>query len=73
MNLSEIEKSQIKHIVESPQWETVKRLADLFIQRIQSKSVIRDTQWETIKDTITKEAKVQGIREFIQELFNQTK
>lgn len=71
--LTDIEKAQIKHIIESPQWETVKRVADLFIQKIQSRSVISDNQWETIKNTITKEGKVQGIREFIQELFNQTK
>jgi len=66
--LSDLEKKQLKYIVQSPQWEAVERFAEEMIKRIQTGSTIKDTEWETLKATIEKEAFIQAIKMFINEI-----
>jgi len=66
--LSDLEKKQLKHIVQSPQWRAVERFAEEIIKKFQDSSSIRDTQWETLKATIEREAFIQAIKTFINEI-----
>mgnify|MGYP001579982294 CR=1 FL=1 len=68
MKLSEIEKAQIRGIIYSPQWETVKLVAGQVINKFRSENTIQQSEWETLRDTLLKEGKAQGVEQFFQEL-----
>ena len=70
--LTKLEKSQIIGTIQSPQWATFERFAEAVIQKLQSENCVSETEWETLNKTIIKEGKVQGIREFFQELIKVT-
>lgn len=63
------EKNAIKRILQDPAWNTIQRCAELLITNIQDQAVVKDTEWETIRATIERQAMVEGIRKFIQELW----
>lgn len=67
--ITNIEKQQILHILQSPQWTTVERLAELQIDQIKEQPSIADTEWKTLQNILVKEGKIAGIREFINELY----
>ena len=69
--ISQTEKSQIRQILSSPQWQTVELLANTLMAKIREDTPIRDTEWDTLKAVLAQEGKVQGIKEFIQELYKQ--
>lgn len=69
--ITKTERQQIKHILVSPQWQTIERLATLFTDKIMYESVLRDNEWETIKTALMNEGQVQGIKRFIQELYKE--
>jgi hypothetical protein len=69
--LTQQEKSQIRGILQSPQWKTIERLADLVCTNIKNDSPLRDTQWETLRVLLSQEGQIQGIRTFIREAYNQ--
>jgi len=71
MNLTKTEKEQIKYLVRSPQWQAVERAAELYIEKIRNSSKIKNTQWETIKSLLKDEGKVEGIKDFLNELSKQ--
>lgn len=64
------QKSSLKNLVNSPQWQIVTYLAEEYIKRIQNQPVVMDSEWETAKQTIGKEKQVEGIRGFMGEIFN---
>ena len=70
MKLTPEQKSALKNFLQSPQWETVRFLADEYIDRVRTGSSVKDTEWETAVSILSKENKEAGVREFIQELFN---
>lgn len=72
MKLTEAEKSQVRAIIQSPQWRAVERVANLFRENIESDSVVRDSQWDTLKTALINEGKSRGIKGFIDELYKTT-
>jgi hypothetical protein len=70
MNLSENQKSALRGLLQSPQWRIVLSLADEYIKRVAERPGLLDTEWESIKQMCLKEGEVQGIRNFLQEVFN---
>lgn len=72
MKLTDLEKSQVRGLIYSPQWATVQKVAEYLIIRFRGENTLRDTQWETLRDTIKKEGKAQGVEEFFQELLKQS-
>lgn len=70
--LTELEQSQIRQLVQSPQWTTVERAADLLIKMIQDNSPIRDTTDDTLKELYLQEGQIRGIRNFLQKLLNES-
>ncbi len=64
------QKSSLKNLVNSPQWQIVVFLAEEYIKHVQERSTLQESDWETLKQTCLKEGEVQGIRNFIQEIFN---
>lgn len=67
--ISTVEKSQIRQLLSSPQWQTLERVANDLMAKIREDTPIRDTEWDTIKALLAQEGKVQGIKELIQELY----
>lgn len=61
-------KSQIRQLVQSPQWKSVEHVAEQLIAKIQDNSPLRETNDETLKELFMQEGKVRGIREVFQEL-----
>ena len=71
MKLTDLQKSQLRNLLGSPQWRIVAYIAEELIKNIQKNSSIADTEWETLRTTVDKEGKVKGIREFFQEVMKQ--
>jgi hypothetical protein len=67
--LEDKQKSSLKNLIQSPQWKIVEFVAEEYIKRINNGSSIRETDWETLREVVGREGKVQGVREFIQELY----
>lgn len=67
--ISSGERKQILQLLQSPQWQTVERFAQILTDSIRSDSVVAETEWETIKKTLLREGQEQGIKRLIQELY----
>lgn len=72
MNLTDIEKSQVRGIIYSPQWKSIEKIAEAVIQKFRGENTLRESEWETLKDTVLKEGKAQGVEQFFQELLIQS-
>lgn len=68
--ISNPEKRQCRQIIQSPQWKVVEMIANEMCNKINSDSNIRDSEWETVKTTLINDGMVRGIRNFIQEIYN---
>lgn len=66
--ITELEKSQIRQIIGSPQWKTIENLANELCQKIREESIVQDTEWGTLKMALLNEGQRQGISRFFQEL-----
>ena len=71
--LTELEKSQVRGLIYSPQWKSIERVAELVIQKFRGENTLKETEWETLRDTVLKEGRAQGVEQFFQELLNQSK
>ena len=71
--LNDLEKSQIRGLIYSPQWKSIEKIAELVIQKFRGENTLKETEWETLRDTVLKEGKAQGVEQFFQELLNQSK
>lgn len=69
MTLSNAEKSQVKQLLQQPQWQVIERIANELCLQLRDGSVITPTQWETLQAVLTREGEVRGIRKLIQELY----
>lgn len=65
------ERAQLRSIVQSPQWATVKQLAESLCIKTKVDVGVRDTEWDFLKDSLLAEGKVLGIKQFIQEVANE--
>ena len=66
-----MEKSQIRQLTASPQWQTIQRLAELYIKNIRENSPIRDNIDGTVIETLMQEGKIRGIRDFMKLLIDE--
>ncbi len=71
MALNEHEKSQIRSLIQDQRWGVLVKLSDEFMAHIKNDDPVRETEWDTIKATISQGAKIEGIKNFIQEIFKQ--
>lgn len=67
--ISKQEKSRMKMIVCSPDYDIIKKIGDELKDKIKSENVVRDTEWETVKALLDREGQVKGIDRIIKELF----
>lgn len=72
MKLNDLEKSQIRGLINSPQWATIQKVAELVVQEFRGENTLRDTEWESLRDTVLKEGRAQGVEQFFQELTRQS-
>jgi len=71
--LNEREHSALRVIQQTPQWQVVLRLKDMVIDKIKSNPIKKDSEWEMTKSMLEQEGKINGIKEFFQEVFNNSK
>lgn len=69
--ITSAEKSQIRQLLQSPQWRTIEHIKEMYIQRVRDISNLHETEWETAKSVALEEGRVNGINEFFQELMTQ--
>jgi len=69
--ISNSEKSQIKILLQSPQWKVAERVAGELCDKISYNSKLRPTEWETLQTLLIQEGQVQGIKLFVKELYNE--
>lgn len=65
MTLSPIQKKQLKHIIQSNEWDIVILLVSKLINKWNLEKTKRDSEFETIWATAQKEAKVEALNQFI--------
>ena len=65
------EKSQVRMILQSPQWKTIEALANKFCDEVSYSNKVRDSEWDTLKAVLIDEGQVRGIRKFLQELYKE--
>lgn len=70
--LTELERSQIRGLIYSPQWKTIEKIAELFIQKARGEVTTNGTEWEMVRDTLLNQGKAQGVERFFQELLKVT-
>lgn len=62
------ERSQIFSLIASPQWETIRQVAEEFCVKAKTETSSASTEWEFIQACLIAEGKAQGVRQFLQEL-----
>jgi len=65
------ERAQLKALIQDPKFRTLERMADLLCDKIAYESSVRESEWETLKTTVEQEGKVRGIKQLIQELYEE--
>jgi len=69
--ISTPEKSQIKRVLQDPAWAAVQHCAEELIKDTEASYVVKDNEWETIKCAISRESRIQGIKDFIAKLYHE--
>lgn len=67
--ITQSQKVSLKRVLQDPSWSVVQFVADELISTIQDSFVVRDSEWETAKGAVDRESQIQGIRRFIQSLY----
>ena len=69
--LTDLEKSQIRGLVYSPQWATVQKVAEDLVIKFRGEITSNGTEWEMVRDTLLNQGKAQGVEQFFQELLKE--
>jgi len=67
--ISTNEKSQLRALLQSPQFRIVENIAKELTQNMKDQSNKRDTEWETAAAVVFEEGQIQGINKLLQELY----
>lgn len=67
--ISNTQKSQIKQLLQSPQWDAVEQMMNETIQQMREEAILRETEWETLKAACLQQGRIEGINRIIQELY----
>lgn len=70
MNIQE--RSQIRTIIQSPQWKTIEAVANQLKQAWMEENQLRETVEETAMNVAKQQGRIEGINHFIQELYKQS-
>lgn len=63
-----IESNQLRNLMQSETWDILMRRLAKTIDQIQNMNVIGSNEFETLKLTFTREAKIQALKDFFNEL-----
>ena len=63
------QKAAVRQLLQSPQWQIVEEIIKESRRSIMERPALRDSQWETLKETIRKEAMIEGMSLLLQELY----
>lgn len=68
IKLTKVEISQLRQLVNSSQWETVKRVASLYATNLLNNSLDCSSRWKFISSSLLKKGKIMGIDNLLQEI-----
>lgn len=68
--ISQSDKAALRVLMQSPQWAVVEQVAKEIIDQIRDQSCLKESEWETAKAVALEEGQVQGIHNFLKQLFN---
>lgn len=71
MSLAKTEKTQLRQLMQSPQWGALDHLIRDLIDKAKNGKQAGDTEWDTIRNTLVNEGRERGLTELIQELYAQ--
>lgn len=71
MSLSKPEKSQLKQLIQTPQFAALDHLIKEMIEKYQDEIGARETEWDTIKITLMNEGRIRGLTELMKEIYLQ--
>lgn len=71
MKLTNIERSLLKKLMQSPEFPLVQRMGEMMCREIEEESIMRSTEWETMSAGLLKEGRLLGIKCFMREFYNQ--
>lgn len=69
--ISRNEKGMCKQLLSTPQWKIAEQIANEMCSKIKEDSVVRATEWDTLQATLLNEGQIRGIRNFIQQLYQE--
>lgn len=67
--VSSQDKSAIKQLLQSPQWQVAERLANELRDQIAYESKVGGTEWESLRKLLGDDGQIRGIERFIKELY----
>lgn len=68
--ISDRDKSLLKKLVTSSEWNLVNLVAEELLQDIRQRSNVAETEWETLKNTLMNEGEQRGILRILQRLID---
>lgn len=71
MSLSNSERTQLRQLLQSPQWGSFEHLMKDLLDKWRDEFGAKDTEWETLRNTLTNEGKIKGVTELSQEIYRQ--
>ena len=69
--ISSNERTMVKNLLTQPQWRLAEQIANEMCSKLKEDSIVRNTEWDTIQAALLNEGQIRGIRNFIQELYQQ--
>lgn len=69
--ITPIDKTRIKHLMKSDEWESVIRFFAYKIGKWKDEEIIGATEFETLKNLHRSQGKVEGLSEFMEQLERQ--
>jgi len=62
-------KQLLQSLVNSPQWEAIKSVAEETIINIRNENMLKDTAGETFKEVALQEGQIRGIKRLLDNIF----
>lgn len=63
----------LAHLSASPEWNVVRQLSIVLMNKIRSEPKIKDTDYETLREVFMQEGRVEGIRRLLDAVEENTK
>lgn len=69
--LTNAEQRIMRQLISTPQWSMAEELAKKIIDKIKEEAIPDGTEWDVIRSSLSKEYRIRGIQQFVQEIYQQ--